>query len=228
VLVAGGSDSNSPCSCTTFRSEVDLYDADSDTWEATGALITARYDHTATRLPNGMILVAGGFGGLPDPLHTGGAPLNSVELYDPSTGTWSAAAAMTVARTQHTATLLASGRVLVTGGTDGTTTHASAELYDPATDTWSPAASMAVERHSHSALDLGNGKVLVVGGFNASSSPVFGVAGGELYDPITNTWISSGSMAIPRQKFSAISLGGGRVLIVGGEPNYEGVPEFYE
>ena len=114
VIVAGGSNSNAPCNCTTFLSAVDLYDPATNQWTATGALLTARYAHTATRLDNGKILVAGGFGGIPDTLSASGSPLGTVELYDPATGVWSPVAAMNASRTEHTATLLPSGLVLVT------------------------------------------------------------------------------------------------------------------
>ena len=88
------------------------------TWSATGSLVTGRYGHTATLLPNGKVLVAGGY--------NGGA-LTSAELYDPATGTWSPTGSLTYGRSNHTATLLNNGKVLVAGG--GPT---QCELYDPA------------------------------------------------------------------------------------------------
>jgi hypothetical protein len=79
-------------------------------WRATGDLVTARYFHTATLLPNGLVLVAGGYNDL------GGGFLASVELYDPATGMWTATGRMTTARSIYTATLLPNGLVLVAGG----------------------------------------------------------------------------------------------------------------
>ena len=84
----------------------------------------ARSFHTATLLPNGKVLVAGGSQG-------GGGVLASAELYDPATGSWSATGSMHTARVNFTATLLPDGKVLVSGGQIGPL--ASAELYDPAT-----------------------------------------------------------------------------------------------
>ncbi|WP_437953785.1 kelch repeat-containing protein [Sorangium sp. So ce296] len=89
-------------------------------------------------------------------------------------------------RSGHTATLLADGRVLVTGGaTDGAEWVATAELYDPTTDAWIPAATMTSERSSHTATLLADGRVLAAGGAPAGAAPS---AAAELYDPLSNTW----------------------------------------
>ena len=98
-----------------------------NTWSAAGSLTTARFYHTATLLPSGQVLVAGGHnsnGGF-------GFYLASAELYDPATNTWSAAGSLATARLYHTATRLPSGQVLVAGGFDGSGALASAELYTP-------------------------------------------------------------------------------------------------
>jgi hypothetical protein len=75
-------------------------------WRATGRLNTARQGHTATLLPNGMVLVAGDI--------TGSSA--SAELYDPASGTWTATGSLNTVRQGHTATLLQNGMVLVAGG----------------------------------------------------------------------------------------------------------------
>jgi N-acetylneuraminic acid mutarotase len=190
-------------------------------------LLTARYNHTATLLGNGKVLVTGGFGGVTSTLQNVGAALASAELYDPTSGTWAAAASMSTARMNHTATLLASGDVLVTGGTGGSVTLATAEIYHPASDTWTPAASLSTARQFHAAQILSSGAVLVVGGLNDSSNAVFGVGSAELYDPVANTWSTAGSMVTHRQHFILAGLGDGRVLLDGGTPNASGLPEFY-
>ena len=104
--------------------------------------------HSATLLPNGKVLVAGGYN------DTAGT-LGSVEVYDPASNTWSAAGSLNSVRYAHTATLLPNGKVLVAGGVNYSfssyTYLGSAEVYDPASDTWSPAGSLGTARYLHTA-----------------------------------------------------------------------------
>jgi hypothetical protein len=114
VLVAGGF-------FTSYLASAELYDPATGTWSTTGSLNTERIGHTATVLPDGKVLVAGGvnlFG-----------YLASAELYDPATGTWSVTGSLNQYRDNHTATLLPDGTVLAAGGGLGITWLASAELY---------------------------------------------------------------------------------------------------
>jgi N-acetylneuraminic acid mutarotase len=147
----------------------------------------------------------------------------------PATATvgWSAAPDMSIARDGHTATLLASGKVLVTGGATGSGVTASAELYDPASNTWSTAPSMSSARSSHTATLLAGGRVLVIGGAGTG-----GGASAELYDPASNTWSTAPSMSSARSSHTATLLANGKVLVIGGSTNpITGVaasPELYD
>ena len=99
-------------------------DADpaSESWTNTGSLATARYWHTATLLPNGKVLAAGGY--------DGNNISASAELYDPASGTWTTTASLAEGRNAHTATLLADGTVLIAGGASASGALDGAELYD--------------------------------------------------------------------------------------------------
>lgn len=117
-----------------------------NTFHDTGSLFTERRGHTATLLPNGKVLVAGG---------VSGAFLASAEWFDPATGTWTPTGPLGTARVNHTATLLSNGKVLIAGGENlrelGADPLASAELYDPATGTWTPTGSLGTSRYAHTA-----------------------------------------------------------------------------
>jgi len=146
-------------------------------WTSTGAMTTPRYGHTATLLRTGKVLVAGGAG----PKNCNGSSTRTAELFDPATGTWSETGSLNTARSNHTATLLQNGEVLVAGGAADT----SAELYDPTTGTWRIAGSMNAIGKYISATLIPTGKVLAVGASYA------GVIGAELYDPETGTWTTT-------------------------------------
>jgi len=172
-------------------------------WSTTGSMTTARASHTATLLPSGKVLVAGG--------QNGSGYSSSAESYDPSSGTWSATGTMATARYGHTATLLPNGKVLVAGGEGSSGYLASAELYDPSSGTWSETGSMTMARDGHTATLLPSGKVLVAAGYNGGP-----MSSAELYDPSSGTWSATGSMTTARDGHTATLLPNGQVLVAGG------------
>jgi hypothetical protein len=218
VLVAGGDAS------------AELFDPDSGTFMPTGSMTSARYGSTATLLADGKVLIAGGFGPGTSQLPR----LSSAELYDPGSGTFTATGSMAVGRVLHTATLLSDGRVLIAGGTDtsggGGAATASTELYDPSTGTFTITGSMASERAEHTATLLPSGKVLIVGGWNghaadAADDPPWDPLFAELFDSSSGTFTSTGSMSTTRIGHSAITLAGGKVLVLGGVPTIQNIHE---
>ena len=136
-------------------------------WTATGRMGTARDQHTATLLPNGKVLVAGGKSNSSRSSDHGF--LSSAEVYDPATGSWSSTGNLVTPRALHTATLLPNGKVLVAGGRSSTASNnvtvlRSAEVYDPAAGTWSVTGMLHDPRTHHTATLLLSGQVLVAGG----------------------------------------------------------------
>src|ERR1035437_2914951 len=177
--------------------------ANADSWVTNSSMLMARLEHTATLLPNGQVLVTGGYNS-----HNGS--LTNVDIYDPSTQTWSLNAGMQTARYRHTATLLTNGQVLVAGGISG---GSSCELFDPASGTWTNTGSLNVGRYDHIATLLKNGQVLVAGG---SDNNAFTITNAEIYDPNTRVWTAVNGMSVPRSLPSATLLPNGMVLVAGG------------
>ena len=195
-------------------SSADLYDPASNTWSAAAPMTSARQYHQATLLSTGKVLVTGG--NAPGGVSTPSITVQTAELYDSVTNTWSPAGFMSVGRTRHTATLLASGKVLLAGGETGAsgssppTYLSTAELYDPSSNTWSNAKEMKNTRSAHTASLLNDGRVLVAAG----SWPWTTTS--EIYDATTNTWVSTKPLVTARDRHAAAVLPSGKVVVVGG------------
>jgi hypothetical protein len=130
---------------------------------------------------------------------------------------------MTQARTSHTATSLADGRVLIAGGFSGWPGQdsSSAELFDPESRTFTTAGRMTSQRSGHTAVRLADGRILLVGGTDDNGNAL---ASAEIYDPRAGTSVATGSMANGRYKAVTIGFQDGRVAIVGGGDVGPGTP----
>jgi N-acetylneuraminic acid mutarotase len=231
VLVVGGftrapGPVGTPPIAATNTSE--LYDPTTGTWSPTGNMNSRRAWHTATRLHNGKVLVTGGLIEAGYVAYT--SVLNTAELYDPESGTWSMTSSLNTGRghVAHTATLLQDGKVLVAGGSDqiydpftsdeeiGGASMRS-ELYDPDTGSWSVTANLNTGRILHTATLLLNGQVLVSGGGGSDLGVLLDMPDtAELFNPTTGTWSFAGRIS-PRIVHTATLLPDGRVLVTGGE-----------
>jgi hypothetical protein len=199
---------------TTVARVYNPRDAAPLTWTATASLTTARSSHTATLLPNGKVLVAGGVGSTGITLAT-----NTSELYDYTSGSWATTSgSMSTARGYHRAILLPNGKTMLVGGSfyDGTSSSmpTAVDLYDYATDTWSTTGSFPVAGgiSDFTLTVLPTGKVLVASGWSAGSV----LSGAWLYDPNAGTWAATGSLGTARYAAAATLLPDGKVLIAGG------------
>lgn len=199
VLVAGGQ--------VPAVSTVEKYDPVSQRWNAAASMATARRGHTATRLADGRVLIAGGFSCCDQ---TGETFATTAEIYDPRTDAFQPTGALLSARAFHAATLLADGRVLVTGGfTVSDDTTASAEIYDPSTGQFTQAGAMQSPRSVHSAILLTDGRVLVLGGLQATAVT-------DIFNPQTGAW-TPGPTPAPAVAATATLLRNGKVLVFGGQ-----------
>lgn len=200
VLVAGGR--------IPAISRAERYDRASEQWTLAGDMATARRGHTATRLADGRVLVAGGVTCCDV---AGEVVTGTAEIYDPASGGFQPTGPLITARGFHTATLLADGRVLVTGGfVDADATTATAEIYDPSTAHFSPAGAMQAGRIGHSGILLTDGRVLVLGGLQASAAT-------DVFDAATGLW-HPGPLLEPAAGAPTVTLlRNGKVLVFGGE-----------
>jgi hypothetical protein len=199
VLIAGG------CygyPAPSSLSSAETYDPATGKFSEVGPLTAERFNHSATLLTSGRVLVAGGRGNR-------GEQLDSAELFDPTTNTFNAAGSMPAPRSGHSATGLADGRVLLMGGIYADT---SADLYDPATGAFSRTGATAQPHQYGTVSALRDGRALVVGGW----STVGAVDLAEVYDPATGHFSPAGTLAQARWVHTATLLADGRVLLVGG------------
>ncbi|WNG18749.1 hypothetical protein F0U63_31735 [Cystobacter fuscus] len=149
----------------------------------------------------------------------GGGPVTLTATLGDVSGTaqlsvtgWTSAGSLSTSRSNHAAALTDSGRVLITGGRNGTTTLSSVESYDPATNSWSSVRAMANGRFAHASLLLPFGYVLVTGGTDGTTP----LRAAEVYDEATDSWFNAGYFYVGRYHHTMTLLASGKVLVTGG------------
>ena len=171
------------------------------------AMRVARMAHTASRLRDGRILIAGG-------LTDADQARAGAEMYDPATARFRSLPPLGTLRHSHTATVLPDGKVLLIGGyAERGRILAEAELFDPATNTFAPTGSLGTPRADHIAVTLLDGTVLVAGGVGPNWQFL---ASAERYDPATGRFVPTSPMTVARESHTAVRLHDGQVLIAGG------------
>ena len=216
VLIVGGQDRTDALGVPHATAEV--YDPATGTFSRTGDMTSRRYGHSATLLPNGKVLIAGGIVG-------GGVLTATAELYDPATGTFTRTGDMPAAQWTHEGTLLKTGKVLISGGSEGWSgcciVPATPQLYDPATGVFTTTGTYAGAYVGYETIGLVGTKATLLhdGRVLLTAQPA-----AQLYDPITATFsrtatmLTGGSVAIPTyiNGQTATLLNDGRVLLTGG------------
>lgn len=195
----------------------ELRDTVTGRWLPTLPMLRARRGHTATLLPDGRVLLAGG---------TDSVPTWSAELFDPATNRFTVTGAMNEARTGHRATLLPDGTVLLSGGigADGSAL-ASTEVYDPRLGRFVRGPRLNLPRARHAVAVLPGGIILALGGERVGLTGMRPLATVERLDPVTRQWVPAGAMTAPRAGHAAVVLPNGRLLVAGGS---DAPPEVYD
>jgi hypothetical protein len=216
VLIVGGD------RCNAFPQ---LFDPVSETFVSAGRSAVSRHGGTATSLADGRVLIVGGYF-TETPRQRGYYPLAaSAEIYDSATGRFALTGSMGTGRVEHTATLLADGRVLIAGGVGPGIgpTLAGAEIFDPRSGQFTSAGSMFDQRAAHSATLLPSGEVLVVGGWNGHrpdsiDDPPWDPTFAELFDPVSESFPQRlwAFMTTTRIGHAATPMPDGTVLVLGG------------
>ncbi|MCB1193626.1 MAG: hypothetical protein H7A23_14065 [Leptospiraceae bacterium] len=174
--------------------------------------LTKRHSHTATLLTNGKVLIVGG--------NDDTTALDSVKLYDPSSGEISTVENLNEARYEHTATLLQNGNVLIAGGRNFNNALDTTETYDPDKSTFTQGNSLSTKRTNHTASLLLDGTVLLAGGYSYSTNTdgtfsSTNLSSVDIYD-LNSSSPTTVTMNEARNKHTATVLPSGQVLIVGG------------
>jgi hypothetical protein len=219
VLVTGGRTGSTPTTGIVLAT-AEIYDPITNTWtETAGPMNVARRSHTATLLPDGRVLIAGGGNGVSTFTQQ---PIQSVELFDPATGLFTLVGNMITKRLGHSAHLLRDGTVLLAAGSEGTGTFyptTAAEIFNPADNSFTSVGPMNYSHLAQLPGELRDGRIV----FGSSYyNPPHNSTGGiitdesEIFDPVTKIFTPIDPMVKKRIDIGAQGLLDGSLLVAGG------------
>ncbi len=223
VLVTGGTAADTASGSgggQTIRPDAtaEIFNVADGRWTKTaGAMSTPRFEHSATALDDGRVLIAGGQG---PPISGATAALATTEIYDPAVDSFRKSNDMGDARYNHVALKLPDRTVMVVagvGGTNGDTSLSTAEVFDPGDGSWTAAGTLTGSRTGHAAAVFSDGRVLVAGGETVTRGNRRSLASAEIFIIEKREWQSAGDMNCPRSEPGSALLGDGSVLVVAGD-----------
>ncbi len=215
-LLAIGGCVRSGCEAGPASATVDIVDASNMELVGNGSLLVQRIQPSAAALPDGRVLVLGGW--------VDGRASATTEIFDPATGKSLAGPMMAGPRNAPAIARLADGRILIAGGYDGIDVRSDAEIFDPASGRLTTIGPLGVARSGATATLLADGRVLVVGGGRPDRAPRRALASAEIFDPAAGRFSPAGSLEQGRYKHGALRLANGDVLVIGGSDarDYDG------
>ncbi|WP_161785613.1 Kelch repeat-containing protein [Sphingopyxis sp. LC81] len=215
-LLAIGGCVRSGCEAGPASATVDIVDASNMELVGSGSLLVRRIQPSAAALPDGRVLVLGGW--------VDGRASATTEIFDPATGKSLAGPMMAGPRNAPAIARLADGRILIAGGYDGIDVRSDAEIFDPASGRLTTIGPLGVARSGATATLLADGRVLVVGGGRPDRAPRRALASAEIFDPAAGRFSPAASLEQGRYKHGALRLANGDVLVVGGSDarDYDG------
>jgi len=223
VLATGGTSADTASGAgggQTIRpdSTAEVYNVAAGTWSPTaGAMSTPRFEHTATLLDDGRVLIAGGQG---PPVSGNTAALATTEIYDVAVNSFRKSNDMGDARFNHAAVKLPDRTVLVVGGAggqNGDISLATAEVFNPSNGSWTSAGTLSASRTGHTATVFNDGRVLVTGGESVTRGNRRSLNSAEIFSLDKREWRSAGNMNCPRSEASAVLFSDNSVLVVAGD-----------
>jgi galactose oxidase-like protein/Kelch motif protein len=217
ILVVGGFDRSAP---DVMNGQSELIDPATGNVTLLPQPLLGRVHQTITSAWEDLVVVTGGV----EWHETYWSPVDRVDIFRPAQRGWVLGASLRHPRSDHAATALQDGRVLVTGGNANTTLLKSTEIYNPRSDKWTEAAPMPRARTQHSAVTLFDGRVLVTGGIDFDGAPT---NTSFIYDPGTDAWADGPQMTIARFQQVVVPLPSGDVLLAGGDGVASGTSEVY-